>query len=79
MSKKSFHSILTLKKWASLFGQTVEGQRDILEEKSLGYKTKSYTGIRLREARFAKEVMLWSPFVSCTQLTRRTCSISLRP
>ncbi|AZJ31197.1 winged helix-turn-helix transcriptional regulator [Tenacibaculum mesophilum] len=29
----------------------------VLEEKSLGYKTKSYTGIRLREARFAKEVM----------------------
>ncbi|WBX68179.1 Lrp/AsnC ligand binding domain-containing protein [Tenacibaculum dicentrarchi] len=29
----------------------------ILDEKMLGYKTKSYTGIRLREARFAKEVM----------------------
>lgn len=29
----------------------------ILDEKKLGYKTKSYTGIRLREARFAKEVM----------------------
>lgn len=29
----------------------------ILEEKELGYKTKSYTGIRLREARFAKDVM----------------------
>ncbi|ALU75395.1 Lrp/AsnC ligand binding domain-containing protein [Tenacibaculum finnmarkense genomovar finnmarkense] len=29
----------------------------ILEENKLGYKTKSYTGIRLREARFAKEVM----------------------
>ena len=29
----------------------------ILEEKKLGYKTKSYTGIRLREARFAKSVM----------------------
>ncbi len=28
-----------------------------LDEKKLGYKTKSYTGIRLREARFAKEVM----------------------
>lgn len=29
----------------------------VLEEKKLGYKTKSYTGIRLREARFAKAVM----------------------
>ncbi|SDU13999.1 Lrp/AsnC family transcriptional regulator, regulator for asnA, asnC and gidA [Polaribacter sp. Hel1_33_78] len=29
----------------------------ILNEKKLGYKTKSYTGIRLREARFAKSVM----------------------
>lgn len=29
----------------------------ILDEKKLGFKTKSYTGIRLREARFAKEVM----------------------
>ncbi|WP_442266949.1 Lrp/AsnC family transcriptional regulator [Tenacibaculum sp. ZS6-P6] len=29
----------------------------VLDEKKLGYKTKSYTGIRLREARFAKEVM----------------------
>ena len=29
----------------------------ILEENKLGYKTKSYTGIRLREARFAKDVM----------------------
>ncbi|MEX6627401.1 Lrp/AsnC ligand binding domain-containing protein [Tenacibaculum pacificus] len=29
----------------------------ILDEKMLGYKTKSYTGIRLREARFAKDVM----------------------
>ncbi|MFY7669611.1 Lrp/AsnC family transcriptional regulator [Tenacibaculum sp. MEBiC06402] len=29
----------------------------ILDEKKLGYKTKSYTGIRLREARFAKDVM----------------------
>ncbi len=29
----------------------------VLEEHNLGYKTKSYTGIRLREARFAKEVM----------------------
>ncbi len=26
-----------------------------LDEKKLGYKTKSYTGIRLREARFAKK------------------------
>lgn len=30
----------------------------VLDEKKMGYKTKSYTGIRLREARFAKEVML---------------------
>lgn len=29
----------------------------ILDEKKLGYQTKSYTGIRLREARFAKSVM----------------------
>ena len=29
----------------------------VLDEKKLGYKTKSYTGIRLREARFAKSVM----------------------
>ncbi|MGB1042035.1 MAG: Lrp/AsnC family transcriptional regulator [Tenacibaculum sp.] len=29
----------------------------VLEEKKLGYKTKSYTGIRLREARYAKEIM----------------------
>ncbi|MDY0781662.1 winged helix-turn-helix transcriptional regulator [Tenacibaculum sp. IB213877] len=29
----------------------------ILDEKKLGYSTKSYTGIRLREARFAKSVM----------------------
>ncbi|WP_255554307.1 MULTISPECIES: Lrp/AsnC family transcriptional regulator [Tenacibaculum] len=29
----------------------------VLEENKLGYKTKSYTGIRLREARFAKDVM----------------------
>ena len=29
----------------------------IFDEKKLGYKTKSYTGIRLREARFAKSVM----------------------
>lgn len=29
----------------------------ILDEKKLGFKTKSYTGIRLREARFAKDVM----------------------
>lgn len=29
----------------------------VLDEKKLGYKTKSYTGIRLREARFAKDVM----------------------
>ena len=29
----------------------------VLDERKLGYKTKSYTGIRLREARFAKEVM----------------------
>ena len=29
----------------------------VLDEKQLGYKTKSYTGIRLREARFAKDVM----------------------
>lgn len=29
----------------------------ILDENSLGYKTKSYTGIRLKEARFAKSVM----------------------
>lgn len=29
----------------------------ILDEKKIGYKTKSYTGIRLREARFAKNVM----------------------
>lgn len=30
----------------------------VLDERKLGFKTKSYTGIRLREARFAKEVML---------------------
>lgn len=30
----------------------------VIDEKKIGYKTKSYTGIRLREARFAKEVML---------------------
>lgn len=29
----------------------------ILDEKKLGYNTKSYTGIRLREARFAEAVM----------------------
>lgn len=29
----------------------------IFDEKKLGFKTKSYTGIRLREARFAKSVM----------------------
>lgn len=29
----------------------------ILDEKKLGYNTKSYTGIRLREARFAESVM----------------------
>ncbi|NVK52578.1 MAG: winged helix-turn-helix transcriptional regulator [Flavobacteriaceae bacterium] len=29
----------------------------ILDEKKLGFNTKSYTGIRLREARFAKSVM----------------------
>ena len=29
----------------------------VIDEKKLGYKTKSYTGIRLREARFAKGVM----------------------
>lgn len=29
----------------------------ILDEKKLGYHTKSYTGIRLREARFAESVM----------------------
>ncbi|MFL0093718.1 Lrp/AsnC family transcriptional regulator [Tenacibaculum maritimum] len=29
----------------------------ILDERKLGYKTKSYTGIKLREARFAKSVM----------------------
>ena len=29
----------------------------IFDEKKLGYKTKSYSGIRLREARFAKSVM----------------------
>lgn len=29
----------------------------LLDEKKLGFKTKSYTGIRLREARFAKSVM----------------------
>ena len=29
----------------------------VLDEKMLGFKTKSYTGIRLREARFAKSVM----------------------
>lgn len=29
----------------------------VLDEKKLGYKTKSYTGLRLREARFAKSVM----------------------
>ena len=28
----------------------------VLDEKKLGFKTKSYTGIRLREARFAKSV-----------------------
>ncbi len=29
----------------------------VLDEKKLGYQTKSYTGLRLREARFAKSVM----------------------
>ena len=29
----------------------------VLDEKKLGFKTKSYTGIRLREARFAESVM----------------------
>ncbi|MGB0868658.1 MAG: Lrp/AsnC family transcriptional regulator [Flavobacteriales bacterium] len=29
----------------------------ILDERKLGYQTKSYTGIRLREARFAENVM----------------------
>ena len=29
----------------------------VLDERKLGYKTKSYTGIRLREARLAKSVM----------------------
>jgi len=35
----------------------VKNAEFILNEKKLGYKTKSYTGIRLREARFAKSVM----------------------
>lgn len=35
----------------------IQNAEFILDEKKLGYKTKSYTGIRLREARFAKEVM----------------------
>lgn len=30
----------------------------ILDEKKLGYKTKSYTGIKLKEAHYAKSVML---------------------
>ena len=29
----------------------------VIDEKALGYHTKSYTGIRLREAHFAEEVM----------------------
>ena len=35
----------------------IQNAEFVLDEKKLGYKTKSYTGIRLREARFAKEVM----------------------
>lgn len=35
----------------------IQNAEFILDEKALGYKTKSYTGIRLREARFAKSVM----------------------
>ena len=35
----------------------IQNAEFILDEKKLGYKTKSYTGIRLREARFAKDVM----------------------
>lgn len=35
----------------------IQNAEFILDEKKLGYKTKSYTGIRLREARFAKDVI----------------------
>ncbi len=35
----------------------IKGAEIILDEKVLGYKTKSYTGIRLREARFAEDTM----------------------
>lgn len=35
----------------------IQNAEFILDEKKLGYKTKSYTGIRLREARFANDVI----------------------
>ncbi len=35
----------------------IQNAEFVLDEKKLGYKTKSYTGIRLREARFAKDVI----------------------
>ncbi len=35
----------------------IKGAEIVIDEKVLGYKTKSYTGIRLREARFAEETM----------------------
>ncbi|MDX6747754.1 Lrp/AsnC ligand binding domain-containing protein [Polaribacter sp. PL03] len=37
--------------------EVIKNAEFLLDEKKLGYKTKSYTGIRLREARFAKSVM----------------------
>ncbi|AUC85147.1 AsnC family transcriptional regulator [Polaribacter sp. ALD11] len=37
--------------------EIIKNAEFLLDEKKLGYKTKSYTGIRLREARFAKSVM----------------------
>lgn len=35
----------------------IKGAEIILDERTLGYRTKSYTGIRLREARFAEDTM----------------------
>ncbi|MBL4605327.1 MAG: Lrp/AsnC ligand binding domain-containing protein [Flavobacteriaceae bacterium] len=66
-ARKAYSQIATeLKVSNSLVHQRIKKMTDsgviknaefVLDEKELGYKTKSYTGIRLREARFAKSVM----------------------
>ncbi|MFY0629476.1 MAG: Lrp/AsnC ligand binding domain-containing protein [Flavobacteriaceae bacterium] len=66
-ARKAYSQIATeLKVSNSLVHQRIKKLTDsrviknaefVLDERALGYKTKSYTGIRLREARFAKNVM----------------------